>query len=619
MAPKRSKPVQRPNKSEPRTPHKPLLEILAIPAALLTIAALASPSSQATLSPVFGSIPSSINHSQAIAATPLLGFLWRWSSKQLPSGSALRLSSSSVLAFLAVWAFWIPVISAYLFRYSTILGIAGGPALIGFLSCHGIIIPAAYAAAEALEELHLEEKVGSYAAPLLLALLGDFHIVAFERFFRTLLPGLQTLTGVFTPVKTQALIASSLAYLSHSRLALLGIPALIHTFSANPHFDSTRTLDNLNTTLNHQNWSILARQWSNTGYISVLDNLEADFRVMRADHSLLGGEWLVTERRRKEERWQVNEPIYAVFEMLEAVRLVPTEPLILDSEAQALVIGLGIGTAPKALLEHGINTTVIELDPTVHEYAVKYFDLPTNHTAILQDAVSAVSKLATPLKASEPDSTSVVPEPERQYDYIIHDVFTGGAEPLALFTQSFLSNLRALLKTNGVIAINYAGDPDSPLTKKVLRTIRTTFGESCRAFRDSEPPPPPSSTDGNAEPKAAGNEDEEDDVVNMFANMVIFCRKPSLPSASESRITFRQPTPADFLRRKSAEYYLLPNPAVEVPMPDVSSGENEGDGESGGLLVEGELDDWSEQQTQSAIRHWYIMRKVLPDFVWELW
>lgn len=39
------------------------------------------------------------------------------------------------------------------------------------------------------------------------------------------------------------------------------------------------------------------------------------------------------------------------------------------------------------------------------------------------------------------------------YDYMIHDVFTGGAEPIELFTLEFLVGLSDLLKWDGVIAI----------------------------------------------------------------------------------------------------------------------------------------------------------------------
>jgi spermidine synthase len=101
--------------------------------------------------------------------------------------------------------------------------------------------------------------------------------------------------------------------------------------------------------------------------------------------------------------------------------------------------GVGIGTSPKAFIEHGINTTIVELDPVVHDYATRYFELPTNHTAHLQDAVTYVQDTALASPAS--------------FDYIIHDVFTGGAEPTALFTLEFLSGLETLLKPDGVIAI----------------------------------------------------------------------------------------------------------------------------------------------------------------------
>lgn len=75
----------------------------------------------------------------------------------------------------------------------------------------------------------------------------------------------------------------------------------------------------------------------------------------------------------------------------------------------------------------------------VHYYATKYFDLPRNHTKVISDAVSWVAHQA---KAN----------PET-YDYIVHDVFTGGAEPIPLFTIEFLQGLEALLKEDGAIAL----------------------------------------------------------------------------------------------------------------------------------------------------------------------
>jgi phospholipid N-methyltransferase len=469
----------------------------------------------------------------------------------------------------------------YLFRYSGLLGPQAGPGILGFLSCHTIIIPAVYAAAEAAEALNLSERGNSFAAAVLPTIAGVWHLVSFERWFQSALPSLNTISRVFTPVKLQILISSALAYLAPSRLVLVSLPALVHTLFLNPHFDSTITFGILNNTLDQQNWTILDRQWSATGYISVLESLDMQYRVMRCDHSLLGGEWLLTEERRQNEGWKVDEPIYSVFEMLEAVRLIETQPPIVDADAQALVIGLGIGTTPKALLAHGINTTIVELDPVVHEFATTYFNLPSNHTSIIRDATHWVN-------ASASSDT-------QQYDYIIHDVFTGGAEPLSLFTDKFLRNLRTLLTPGGLIALNYAGDLGMPLTQKVLTTIAVAFDGQCKIYHDT----PPASNADSEDDKASVNED--------FTNIIVFCRN------APGRIMFRKPTPADFLGSKSREHYMLPDPKLEVPLPA------HGPTEAQQVLKPGDESKWASHQAASAMKHWHVMRRVIPARVWELW
>lgn len=90
-------------------------------------------------------------------------------------------------------------------------------------------------------------------------------------------------------------------------------------------------------------------------------------------------------------------------------------------------------------MKHGIDTTIVELDPVVHKFATQYFNLPSNHHAAIEDATHFVKKAQ---KVASP-----------KYDYIVHDVFTGGAEPVELFTIEFLKDLSNLLKDDGVIAI----------------------------------------------------------------------------------------------------------------------------------------------------------------------
>lgn len=74
----------------------------------------------------------------------------------------------------------------------------------------------------------------------------------------------------------------------------------------------------------------------------------------------------------------------------------------------------------------------------VYEFAARYFNLKENNAPAIADAVSHTANLVNESKT---------------YDYIVHDVFTGGAEPVDLFTLEFLQGLSALLKPDGVIAI----------------------------------------------------------------------------------------------------------------------------------------------------------------------
>lgn len=100
--------------------------------------------------------------------------------------------------------------------------------------------------------------------------------------------------------------------------------------------------------------------------------------------------------------------------------------------------GLGIGTTPTALAAHGVRTTVVEIDPAVDILARRHFDLPDQVESVIEDAADFVE--------------SAVGRGHK-YDYIVHDVFTGGAEPVELFTTEFFYRLRSLLEEEGVIAI----------------------------------------------------------------------------------------------------------------------------------------------------------------------
>jgi hypothetical protein len=270
----------------------------------------------------------------------------------------------------------------------------------------------------------------------------------------------------------------------------------------------------------------------------------------------------------------VGEPVYSVFAQLEAVRLVELDEKVPDSEASALNIGLGIGTTPSALIAHGIDTTIVEIDPIVYDFAKKYFGLPPNHTAVIADAVAWSRQNAV--------------EQTAKYDYIIHDVFTGGAEPIDLFTHEFLSYLEAMLKPSGVIAINYAGDFALPPLSIVIHTIRDVF-PSCRVFREGPQP----------------TEEEREKNGRDFDNVIVFCTK------ANKQVTFKKPKEADYLQSLARKAYLMPK--HEVAESAFLTGDDIG------ILRDNGTELLAKWHGQGALGHWAVMREVLPDFIWESW
>ncbi|KAL8948343.1 MAG: hypothetical protein Q9222_005464 [Ikaeria aurantiellina] len=345
-----------------------------------------------------------------------------------------------------------------------------------------------------------------------------------------------------------------------SKYMLLVLVPLLHfaLFSVHgplPHADRL-----LNTTLHEHGYSLVARQQSNTGYISVLDNFKDGFRVMRCDHSLLGGEWFP----QKGHTSNFREPIYAIFVMLEAVRLMEPESgpqRIYNGQETALVVGLGIGTTPSALIAHGVAATIVELDPVVHDFASRYFQLPSNHTPAIEDAIDFVERN----------------KGHKAYDYIIHDVFTGGAEPIDLFTFEFLDGLKQLLEPTGNVAINYAGDLRLPSAFLVIKTVLAVF-PSCRLFREEAAPAEPSTTD--------------------FTNLVMFCQKVAGP------FTFRKPVKADFLGSQARQHHLLPQHEVDQQLYAECCEQR--------FVRKNNTQDLNKAQLHSALGHWKVMRSVLP-------
>ncbi|CAL5872041.1 uncharacterized protein PFLUO_LOCUS6298 [Penicillium psychrofluorescens] len=530
-------------------------------AGLLVLLAFYSPVTVLVLSPVYGGVPAHIFHSYGVAIFAGAG----WFLKDQVQRRIGRLAGY----LLPVLAFWIPTLQYFVMQQSSLLGNPAGPAVTELFGYYPLVfLTVAFAGKQIQASLRLEAQGDLVTEHV--PLLGSYFIYSIgEHFARAFVSRVIGFTFLFTRTGMQLLIAAGYAAVIPSKLLLLALPSLLFSMTSNVHIGR---ISAVNSVLKTEGYSLLARQDSSTGYISVLENHQDGFRVMRCDHSLLGGQWT---KMVPGYRPEVEDPIYAVFAMLEAVRLVEPEHTAsrVDAASKALVIGLGIGTTPSALIKHGIDTTIVELDPVVYKFATQYFNLPSNHIAAIEDATKFVKRAQSNAQ---------------QYNYIVHDVFTGGAEPAELFTFEFLEQLNSLLRDDGVIAINYAGDLTLYPTGLIVRTIQSVF-PSCRIFREEAP----------------GGADEENP---NFTNLVLFCKK-----STRTPLRFREPVEADFLRSKSRESYLVPKHELD---PDMFAAVPKN---GRAVLVQKEVGRLHKFQDRGALEHWAIMRKVLPDAVWENW
>ncbi|PTB64607.1 S-adenosyl-L-methionine-dependent methyltransferase [Trichoderma citrinoviride] len=529
-------------------------------AVLLTLLGVYSNASQLALSPVYGSVPAAAWHSRALMAGCFVGWAGNLALRQL-----LPVKTAKLLPLVALY---VPVMQCFLYRFSQALGPSYGPLVTEGVTLVPLAILTASCVADNLEDVDLSSlPKGLGDAVPGIGSWGTFKLV--EHVAEKLLQKHVGTVFWYTRMGLEILLAGSYAVFAPSKWLALAIPALVHTAMFNPHVATPAATALLNTTMAADHWLLLDRRESVTGYISVAENTQTKMRVMRADHSLLGGDWVEWRGN------QVTEPIYAVFVNLEAIRLVERERPVADSKAKALVIGLGIGTMPSALVSHGIETTVVEIDPAVYDFAQKYFQLRENRPPVIEDAVKYANKAAN--------------ETKEVYDYIVHDVFTGGVEPVALFTYEFLNNLYTLLKPDGVIAINYAGDLMLPTSKTIVRTIMKNF-PTCRLFRENPPD------------KRAVAETGTD-----FTNLIIFCRKVD-------KLTFRDPVPGDYLNSPSRQSFLTPQHEIS-PRDLFAIGKDE----EGSVLYRNGTDKASEGQQANAAGHWAVMRTALPARFWENW
>jgi hypothetical protein len=277
---------------------------------LLVVAGAASHVSQLSLAPVYGGIPSSLKHDQ-LTTTLFLGV---WGLKGITHVSWPLFRGSSIIPTLLLFT---PLILLNLFRFSTELGAENGPVLTEALTYYPLVILASASAASLTAPSNILHDV----LPMGIA----FMVFSFTKseFPKLLFPYIGT-HAVLTRCGLTHLLGGISALAAPSPLLLAALPAVFNSYTSNPLCVDSPSL---NSTLAAYNHTLIARQESNTGYISILDNTEIGYRVMRCDHSLLGGEWQAPPKGMEHiARPNFKEPIYAIFVILEAVRLVEPPP-----------------------------------------------------------------------------------------------------------------------------------------------------------------------------------------------------------------------------------------------------------------------------------------------------
>lgn len=165
-----------------------------------------------------------------------------------------------------------------------------------------------------------------------------------------------------------------------------------------------------------------------------------------------------------------QDTVFAQFYVHEAVRLTkrpgesPTEKG--GKNGNALCLGLGVGIVADAFHRLGSSVVAVEIDPVVARYAKLYFGMSAPNVTET-DAVEFLEQA---------NST------RERYDYIIHDVFTGGAVPAELFSMDTWRATRDVMMEDGVLAVNFVGAIDDPPTTPATAAVALVYDRLKKVF-----------------------------------------------------------------------------------------------------------------------------------------
>ena len=222
---------------------------MAVETFLIFLAAITSRVSQLSLAPVYGSIPSSVNHQAIIGATALIGWSSQWTFRHM---------NAPDLQPLPLWAVCAPILACLSFQFSGSLGLVWGPIVGGLLSCYSLILPMMYAAAAS------HEGRGGSSGPLVHLLSGLPSIGLFMILDWVLDDTVNTFIATWSflnPFNAHLIAGLYMLFALTDRRTIITATVSVATIAAiiSPYGSGPFSTIALDASLAPQNWTLLSR------------------------------------------------------------------------------------------------------------------------------------------------------------------------------------------------------------------------------------------------------------------------------------------------------------------------------------------------------------------------
>lgn len=148
--------------------------------------------------------------------------------------------------------------------------------------------------------------------------------------------------------------------------------------------------------------------------------------------------------------------------------------------SQSSYSGLGTGISASAFIKHGISTDIVEIDPAVYDAATEYFGLEVAEPdkVHIMDGRSFVMRQ----KHTRAEAPANEKSDEGLFDFVIHDLFSGGGVPGHLFTLRFWQDLVQIIKPDAVVAVVSYSLPETNYDEIHTDSVRISPG-SCNPTR----------------------------------------------------------------------------------------------------------------------------------------